>query len=180
MRIYTGRSRLMEAALIDTLRGDMAAQDGEFIVVVPKQLTLQTERTLLKALGLKGSFQLQVLSPERLCQRIFSAAGTHMSSVSAARTERKRTMIEAAFLIHEPFIAESQPLFYSRARSKSRALSHADRPRPKSRERVFPVHVQMPRGSMYFCPIPAGKICCFVSSYVLLCKRDLLRRRVSR
>ena len=47
MRIYTGRSRLMEAALIETLRRDMAAGPSTQVVVVPKQLTLQTERTLL-------------------------------------------------------------------------------------------------------------------------------------
>ncbi len=75
MRIYTGRSRLMEAALIETLRRDMAAGPGAQVVVVPKQLTLQTERALLSALDLKGSFELQVLSPERLCHRIFESAG---------------------------------------------------------------------------------------------------------
>ena len=75
MRIYTGCSHLMEAAMIDILRRDMAGGDGDMIVVVPKQLTLQTERTLLKALGLHGSFQLQVYSPERLCGRIFDEAG---------------------------------------------------------------------------------------------------------
>jgi len=75
MRIYTGRSRLMETALIDTLRRTMAGEAELHVVVVPKQLTLQTERTLLAALKLKGSFALQVLSPERLCGRIFEAAG---------------------------------------------------------------------------------------------------------
>ena len=75
MRIYTGRSRLMEAALIEVLRRGMAGEAEAHIVVVPKQLTLQTERTLLGALSLSGSFALQVLSPERLCGRIFEAAG---------------------------------------------------------------------------------------------------------
>lgn len=75
MRIYTGRSRLMEPAMCDVLRKSMADGDKDHIVVVPKQLTLQTERTLLTALSLKGSFRLQVLSPERLCGRIFEAAG---------------------------------------------------------------------------------------------------------
>lgn len=76
MLIYTGRSRLMEAALIDALRRGMAEGPERHIVVVPKQLTLQTERRLLEALALKGSFRLQVLSPERLCGRVFEAAGT--------------------------------------------------------------------------------------------------------
>jgi len=75
MRIYTGRSRLMEPAMTDVLRRSMAAGDADHIVVVPKQLTLQTERALLSALSLKGSFRLQVLSPERLCGRIFESAG---------------------------------------------------------------------------------------------------------
>lgn len=75
MRIYTGRSRLMEAALIEVLRRGMAGEAEAHIVVVPKQLTLQTERTLLDALALPGSFRLQILSPERLCERIFEAAG---------------------------------------------------------------------------------------------------------
>ena len=75
MRIYTGRACLMEAALVDTLRRGMELDAGDHIVVVPKQLTLQTERTLLDALNLQGSFRLQVLSPDRLCGRIFEHAG---------------------------------------------------------------------------------------------------------
>ena len=75
MRIYTGRSHLMEAALIHVLERGMASGEGDHIVVVPKQLTLQTERALLDALSLKGSFRLQVLSPERLCGRVFEFAG---------------------------------------------------------------------------------------------------------
>ena len=69
MRVFTGRSHLLEPAMIDTLRASMSNDVDAHIVVVPKQLTLQTERTLLSALGLEGSFQLQVLSPERLCGR---------------------------------------------------------------------------------------------------------------
>ena len=93
MRIYTGRSPLMEAAMIDILRRDMAGGDGDMIVVVPKQLTLQTERTLLDALALNGSFRLQVLSPERLCGRIFEAAG---QPEGARVDERGRVMLVRA------------------------------------------------------------------------------------
>ncbi len=72
LRVYTGRGRLMQAALSELLRrADARTQ----LVVVPKQLTLQTERTLLRELNQRGSFQIQVLSPERLCARIFDAAG---------------------------------------------------------------------------------------------------------
>ncbi len=72
LRVYTGRGRLLQAALSELLRrADARTQ----LVVVPKQLTLQTERTLLRDLNQRGSFQIQVLSPERLCARIFDAAG---------------------------------------------------------------------------------------------------------
>ena len=75
MRIYTGRSCLLEPAMIEFMRASMQTDAEAHIVVVPKQLTLQTERTLLDRLGLSGSFQLQIYSPERLCNRVFEAAG---------------------------------------------------------------------------------------------------------
>ena len=75
MRIYTGRNHLLFPALTALLKRAMAGDAAAHIVVVPKQLTLQTERALLAALGLQGSFDLQVMSPARLCARIFEAAG---------------------------------------------------------------------------------------------------------
>ena len=75
MRIYTGRSQLLAPAMIEILKNGMNDDVDAHIVVVPKQLTLQTERMLLAALNLRGSFQLQVYSPERLCGRIFESAG---------------------------------------------------------------------------------------------------------
>ena len=75
MKIYTGRAHLLEGAMIEAVRASMRNDVDAHIVVVPKQLTLQTERALLTALHLKGSFQLQVYSPERLCGRIFESAG---------------------------------------------------------------------------------------------------------
>lgn len=72
LQIYSGRNRLLAPALAELLRGDDAETQ---LVVVPKQLTLQTERMLLEALELRGSFRMQVLSAERLCGRIFDAAG---------------------------------------------------------------------------------------------------------
>ena len=75
MRIITGRGGLMENAMIEALRGSVKGIFENHIIVVPKQLTLLTERTLLEALELDGAFCLQVVSPERLCQRIFEAAG---------------------------------------------------------------------------------------------------------
>ena len=91
MRIYTGRSRSLEPAMLRALRDAMAKGAADtHIVVVPKQLTLQTERALLDALGLEGSFALQVMSPERLCGRIFEQAG---QPDGARVDERGRVML---------------------------------------------------------------------------------------
>ena len=72
LNVYTGRNRLMASALVEALK---SAGEETQLVVVPKQLTLQTERMLLEALSLQGSFRIQVLSTQRLCGRIFDAAG---------------------------------------------------------------------------------------------------------
>ncbi len=93
MRIYTGRGRLMQAALIEVLRQNLAGDAAAQIVVVPKQLTLQTERMLLEELDLPGSFRLQVLSPERLCGRVFEAAG---QPAGVRVDERGRVMLVRA------------------------------------------------------------------------------------
>lgn len=72
LHVFTGRNRLLAPALVEVLRH---ADEGQQLIVVPKQLTLQTERMLLEQLKLRGSFRLQVLSAQRLCERIFEQAG---------------------------------------------------------------------------------------------------------
>ena len=72
LTIYTGRSRLLSPALVEAVKNAPASTQ---LVIVPKQLTLQTERMLLDSLNLRGSFRIQVMSAERLCLRIFEAAG---------------------------------------------------------------------------------------------------------
>ena len=51
LHIYTGRNRLLAPALIEALR---APGPESRLIVVPKQLTLQTERLLLEALNLRA------------------------------------------------------------------------------------------------------------------------------
>jgi len=75
LRVLTGRNYLLNAALVRETGRALAETDRALIAVVPKQLTLETELSLLKGLNLQGSFRLRVLSPERLCAMIFSAAG---------------------------------------------------------------------------------------------------------
>ncbi|MBR4538089.1 MAG: PD-(D/E)XK nuclease family protein [Clostridia bacterium] len=54
----------------------MAAPGGRMIVIVPEQYTLQTERELMDGLNLPGFFDLEVLSPSRLTERVFALTGS--------------------------------------------------------------------------------------------------------
>ena len=54
----------------------MAAPGGRMLVIVPEQYTLQTERELMDGLNLPGFFDLEVLSPSRLTERVFALAGS--------------------------------------------------------------------------------------------------------
>ena len=75
IRILTGRPESAGEALINEAARALKSGAGDVYVIVPKQLTLQTELTLIRALEPGGSFRLNVLSPERLCARIFETAG---------------------------------------------------------------------------------------------------------
>lgn len=75
IRLLTGRPEHAQAALINETARALKSGAGDVYIVVPKQLTLQTELTLIRELEPGGSFRLNVLSPERLCARIFETAG---------------------------------------------------------------------------------------------------------
>lgn len=75
LRVYTGENCLLSGELVRRIGDALAREDAVQYIVVPKQLTLFTERLLLSGLKLAGSFRLRVLSPARLCARIFEEAG---------------------------------------------------------------------------------------------------------
>ncbi len=54
----------------------MARAAERMIVIVPEQYTLQTERDLMAGLDAPGFFDLEVLSPSRLTERVFAQAGS--------------------------------------------------------------------------------------------------------
>ena len=66
LRLLTGRNRALGAALTREISAALQLDGDALYVVVPKQLTLETELFLLEGLSLQGSFRLRVLSPERL------------------------------------------------------------------------------------------------------------------
>lgn len=49
--------------------------DRELIILVPRQLTLETEIALFDALGIEGSFRLQICSTARFLARVFEETG---------------------------------------------------------------------------------------------------------
>ncbi len=75
LRAYTGENRLLAEALLAEADRALSADDADIYVVVPRQLTLLTERMLLGGLKKRGSFRLRVIAPARLCAEIFAAVG---------------------------------------------------------------------------------------------------------
>ena len=75
LKAYTGENRCLSAELLRRVGRALAQEDAPQYIVVPKQLTLLTERLLLGGLQLRGSFRMRVISPARLCSLIFEAAG---------------------------------------------------------------------------------------------------------
>ena len=70
LRVLGGNQEALRRHLLD-----LAALGGKMIVIVPEQYTLQTERELMDGLDVKGFFDLEVLSPSRLTERVFALAG---------------------------------------------------------------------------------------------------------
>ena len=79
LNIHTGENRLLESALIENLGRALAEEDCTQYIVVPRQLTLLTERMLIRGMKLRGSFRMRVLSPARLCSLIFDETGVPSS-----------------------------------------------------------------------------------------------------
>jgi len=70
LHILSGEREALRRRLIDT-----ASRARRMLVIVPEQYTLQTERELMDGLGAPGFFDLEVLSPSRLTERVFAVAG---------------------------------------------------------------------------------------------------------
>ena len=70
LNIWGGSAEALRAKLLDE-----AAKGGRMLVIVPEQYTLLTERELMDGLNAPGFFDVEVLSPSRLTERVFSQAG---------------------------------------------------------------------------------------------------------
>ena len=75
LTIHGGRTRRLWLRLLQAV-AESRRQDTRCVLLVPEQYTLQTERDLMDGLELPGFFDLEVLSPSRLTERVFAQAGS--------------------------------------------------------------------------------------------------------
>ena len=73
VHILTARPHRLLMPLFAIL-GDHIARGEQAILLVPEQLTLEMERKLLQTLQLQGFFDVDVLSPSRLYERVLDFA----------------------------------------------------------------------------------------------------------
>ena len=74
VRIAAGRTRRLLPRVVREI-GEAYAGGAHCLLLVPEQYTLQAELELTERLRLPGFFDLEVLSPTRLTQRVFERAG---------------------------------------------------------------------------------------------------------
>ncbi len=72
--IWCGRAHRLWDPMLGRIADDYHL-GRRIVVLVPEQYTLQAERDLMRDLGLKGFFRLDVVSPTRLQFRVFDALG---------------------------------------------------------------------------------------------------------
>ena len=75
LTFLTGRADDVRARVILDVNKVLTTDTANVILLVPQQFTLQAEIDVLIDKDLPGSFQLQVLSPQRLYAKIFDQAG---------------------------------------------------------------------------------------------------------
>ncbi len=91
IRYLTGHQQAIRPRLYEELKCALSAPgDHPLVVLVPEQYTLQSEMEIIDALGIPGSFRLQVMSPARLFSRVFAEAG---SPAPVRIDERGRVML---------------------------------------------------------------------------------------
>ena len=75
MRITHSRAEQTRGLLMSRLRVGLEDGKDKIYVLVPEQITLQTELDIVDSLNINGSFAIQVISPAKLYTRVFEAAG---------------------------------------------------------------------------------------------------------
>ncbi len=87
MKIVTARPHCLLDEMISRIGALVASGEG-CMLIVPSQITLQTEIEVLTKLDLEGSFLIDVLSPARLQSRVFERAGAPERTLFDERGKR--------------------------------------------------------------------------------------------
>ena len=110
IQILGGQADSLRAAAMARLK--TAYEKGRAVMLlVPEQMTLQTERDAINALQVKGFFRVQVLSPSRLATQVFDRAG---QDPRVMIDERGQTMTLARALWN----LKDELQYYAQARTK--------------------------------------------------------------
>ncbi|GHU69523.1 ATP-dependent helicase/deoxyribonuclease subunit B [Clostridia bacterium] len=73
--IITGRPGRLLPRVVREIGDALSRDEEKLVLIVPEQYTLQAEVEILETLEIPGFFTLDVLSPSRLTERVFDAAG---------------------------------------------------------------------------------------------------------
>jgi len=123
LQVILGKEEQLKKELLLRARASLDQGRGA-IVLVPEMATLKTEAELLEGLSLKGSFDLNVLSPSRLLVKVFSQKGQGraagrtrideqgkaMACALAIRDVRDTLVYYGASVDRQGFIAETASL----------------------------------------------------------------------
>lgn len=76
----TGKTRLMYEKLIEKSESENF-KNAHFLVIVPEQFTLETQKTIVELSKAHGTMNIDILSFKRLAKRLFDEAGVNVHAV---------------------------------------------------------------------------------------------------
>lgn len=110
VNIFAGRGKMPLLKILQATEHSYQKKKN-CILLVPEQYTLQGEQDLLNHLSLPGFFNIQVLSPSRLCYRIFEQTGKDKRT--PIDTAGKHIAVAQAILKAEKDLAYYQSIVHS-------------------------------------------------------------------
>jgi ATP-dependent helicase/nuclease subunit B len=75
LTIIAGRAGIGKSLRVARRIGDLARDGKPAMLLVPEQYTLEAERALMAALSVPGLLHIQVMSPSRFVEDVFSRVG---------------------------------------------------------------------------------------------------------